>query len=74
METEGEIKGLIIPIITFTIIIIIFIVSIDGLFQYISVWNIEGFKLAVVFFVISTISLVVMMHITIKNRKELFYP
>lgn len=67
------IKGLIIPIITYIIVTAMAIITGHLLIQHILVWNIEGIKLGTVFFVISSISLIVMTHITIKNRRLLFY-
>lgn len=75
MEIERKmiLRGLIIPIITFIIITAIVIITSHSLIHYILVWNIEGIKFGTVFFVISSISLIVMTHITIKNRRLLFH-
>ena len=75
MEIERKmiLRGLIIPIITFIIITAIVIITSHSLIHHILVWNIEGIKFGTVFFVISSISLIVMTHITIKNRRLLFH-
>ena len=68
MEIEREI---IVPIVTFCLVLAIVIVSFHSMIRDLQYWNIEALKLDVTFFVISLISIIVMSHIGIKNRKEL---
>ena len=66
-------EGLLIPIISFTVITIFAIVTGHALIQNIIVWDIEGIKFGTMSFLLSSISLVVMTHISIKNRRLLFH-